>query len=255
MPMGRYVKTKGRSCWYSHLKCSNRPLPASEPFGHRSWGNQTRYFKNLQELQLELETLGRKKHELDTIVARAAEWEFPLKDGNVLVLNPAKTTRTGWVGYKLGKIMEVARLVLRLALGANASYIGSNEDERDFGLVSGDVNLPFPDTDEDDADSNGNANADNEREDETSEEEDADDFQDALADLDNMNSEESPNINNVEDVAQPSTTQPLTKHLTAKQQLVADGVKFIDEHLEPDTEDEEERMTYYIVTLTWNPRV
>ena len=39
---------------------------------------------------------------------------------------------------------------------------------------------------------------------------------------------------------------------TAKQRLAADGVKFIDEHLEPMDIEDDKRMTYYIVTLTWD---
>ena len=101
--MGRYVKRIGRNFFQAPSETSNSPLPASEPFQHRSWGNQIRNFNNLKEFQLELETVRRKKHELDAIVARATEWELPLKGGNVLILNQAKTSRTGWVGYRLGK--------------------------------------------------------------------------------------------------------------------------------------------------------
>ena len=43
------------------------------------------------------------------------------------------------------------------------------------------------------------------------------------------------------------------KLMTEKAKLVADGVTFVDEHLEPDLPDDQ-RMTYYVVTLTWYAR-
>ena len=53
-------------------------------------------FKGLKTLELELETVEGKRKELDEIIVRAADWRFPLGDGDILVLNPARTKRTGW---------------------------------------------------------------------------------------------------------------------------------------------------------------
>ena len=51
---------------------------------------------------LELETVEKKKDELDAIVSRAPGWRFALYDGQVLVLDESRTTRTGWLGRRLG---------------------------------------------------------------------------------------------------------------------------------------------------------
>ncbi len=61
------------------------------------------FFKGLKTFELELETVEGKRKELDEIVLRAVDWRFPLGDENVLVLNPARTRRTGWHGVKLRK--------------------------------------------------------------------------------------------------------------------------------------------------------
>ena len=78
----------------------------SDRFQPKSWGNQFSVFKCLETFQLELETVEGKRKELDDIVTRAADWRFPLRDGNVLVLHPAKTKRIGWHGEKLRKCMH-----------------------------------------------------------------------------------------------------------------------------------------------------
>ena len=56
--------------------------------------------KGLREL--ELETVEKKKDELDAIVARANGWLFPAHDNQVFVLDESKTKRMGWVGHRLG---------------------------------------------------------------------------------------------------------------------------------------------------------
>ena len=84
------------------LACNPKAGP-TDPFEERSWGNQFQNFNGLKEFQLELETVESKKDELDAIVARAPEWDFPLRYGKVLVLSQNSTTRRGWVGYPLGK--------------------------------------------------------------------------------------------------------------------------------------------------------
>lgn len=81
---------------------------ASDAFDTDSWGYQFHFFKGLSKFELELETVEGKRKELDSIVFRAAEWHFPLGDGNALVLDPAKTKKTGWHGLKLRKRMFVS---------------------------------------------------------------------------------------------------------------------------------------------------
>ncbi|KAI4232520.1 MAG: hypothetical protein LQ349_004965 [Xanthoria aureola] len=76
----------------------------SDPFAPGSWGNQFRKIKGLRKLQLELETVDKKKPELDAIVDRAGGWEFTLGDERVLRLNKSKTRRTGWIGPWQGKL-------------------------------------------------------------------------------------------------------------------------------------------------------
>ncbi|KAL8772416.1 MAG: hypothetical protein Q9209_002367 [Squamulea sp. 1 TL-2023] len=70
----------------------------SDPFAPRSWGNQFRRIKGLKRLELELETVQKKKPELDAIVDRANGWQFPLGDDRVLHLDKSKTKRSGWIG-------------------------------------------------------------------------------------------------------------------------------------------------------------
>ena len=76
---------------------------AADGFHPKSWGYQFSVLKGLKTFELELETVEGKRKELDDIVIRAADWRFPLADGNLLVLSPAKTKRTGWHGVKLRK--------------------------------------------------------------------------------------------------------------------------------------------------------
>ena len=76
---------------------------ASDEFHVLSWGQQFSHFKGLKTFELELETVEGKRKELDEIVIRAADWRFPLGDGNILVLNPTRTRRTGWHGLKIRK--------------------------------------------------------------------------------------------------------------------------------------------------------
>ena len=76
---------------------------AADGFHIHSWGHQFLGLKGLKTFELELETVEGKRKELDEIVIRASDWRFPLGDGNVLVLNRARTKRTGWHGVKLRK--------------------------------------------------------------------------------------------------------------------------------------------------------
>ena len=86
---------------------------AADGFHVRSWGHQFSVFKGLKTFELELETVKGKRKELDEISIRAADWRFPLGDGNVLVLNPARTKRTGWHGMKLRKCIASTTSITR----------------------------------------------------------------------------------------------------------------------------------------------
>ena len=96
VPIALEPKRRGRP------SMCNPQVGPSEPFERHSWGYHFRNIIGLQEFHLELETIEQKKTELDAIVARAPGWEFPLGDGNVLILSKAPPARTGWVGYELG---------------------------------------------------------------------------------------------------------------------------------------------------------
>ena len=73
---------------------------ATDEFAKLSWGTAFLLFQGLKKFELELETVEEKRKELDNIVIRAADWRFPLKDGYVLVSNPARTKKSGWHGLK-----------------------------------------------------------------------------------------------------------------------------------------------------------
>lgn len=72
----------------------------SNPFELGSWGDAFRNFRALKIFELELETVERKKDELDKIVVKASTWRFVLGNGNIMRMDDSKTTRTGWVGSK-----------------------------------------------------------------------------------------------------------------------------------------------------------
>lgn len=64
---------------------------------------------------MELETVEKKKLELDVIVARAPGWQFPLGDQHVLILDESKTRRTGWVGHILSKCLQIDMAILSIS--------------------------------------------------------------------------------------------------------------------------------------------
>lgn len=97
-PIGLEPKRRGRASAFNHQ------AGTSDPFHPDSWGAQFRDINGLKTFQLELETVEKKKPELDAIVAHAPGWHFPLGDGNLLVLDESKTRRTGWVGHLFGKV-------------------------------------------------------------------------------------------------------------------------------------------------------
>ena len=80
-------------------KCHGRDN--TPPSASTAWGRSVCRFANLERLVFELETRVGKKNELDAIVAKAGDWRFPHSYGHNLVLNPAKTKRTGWIGRTL----------------------------------------------------------------------------------------------------------------------------------------------------------
>ncbi|KAL8689493.1 MAG: hypothetical protein Q9224_004629, partial [Gallowayella concinna] len=100
-PLTLDPKQEGQASVANH----SRP---SDPFHSKSWGNQFRNVRSLQKLQMELETVEKKKRELDEIVERAEGWEFPL-DRGFLRLNKSKTRRTGWTGAMLDTVNERER--------------------------------------------------------------------------------------------------------------------------------------------------
>lgn len=103
-PLRLDPKRRGTNGKASALKHST----AADGFHVNSWGKHFSFFKGLKTFELELETVEGKRQELDEIVARAGDWRFPLGDGNELVLNPARTKRTGWHGVKLRKCVPSA---------------------------------------------------------------------------------------------------------------------------------------------------
>ena len=81
-----------------------RPRPFRGLGGRSSqWGEQFVSFQHLAEVELELETREGKRVELDEIVGRASQWQFPAANGDAFVMDPSKTRRTGWIGKKLRK--------------------------------------------------------------------------------------------------------------------------------------------------------
>ena len=73
---------------------------ASDDFDQDSWGRQFLSLKRLETFELELETIEARRNELDGIIERAKSWRFPLRDGNVLALNPARNRKTAWRGTR-----------------------------------------------------------------------------------------------------------------------------------------------------------
>ncbi|KAI9769725.1 MAG: hypothetical protein M1839_003601 [Geoglossum umbratile] len=65
-----------------------------------AWGNQFKNLSGLCELVIELETVERKRLELDGIVARAEGWRFELADGKVLVRDETETMSYTWAGSR-----------------------------------------------------------------------------------------------------------------------------------------------------------
>lgn len=210
--------------------CNPKARP-SDPFERHSWGYQFSKINRLKEFHLELETVEQKKNELDAIVARASGWELPLGDGNVLVLSSNKTTRTGWVGHPLGEIRRNSQISCAPGYQANFDAVGRKEEEKEFDRAD-DADETYIDPGTADQVAEGH-----------------------IEDISQNVAAGAPELEQSADSQRaeaPSTLEPPPKPPSAKQRLVADSVRFIDEHLEPSVEDDSQRMTYYVVTLTWN---
>ncbi len=99
------------------LDAKQEPMPlatrrstATDEFQKKSWGRQFLVFKGLKKLELELETIEERREEIDGIITRAADWRFPLQHGNVFVMNPARTKKTGWHGVRHREYLPPATL-------------------------------------------------------------------------------------------------------------------------------------------------
>ena len=75
-------------------------IPDDVPFMPNSWGSRFKLLRGLQVFELELETLQQKKEELDAVVERACEWQFPLPDDRVLICDCDATLYTTWTGSR-----------------------------------------------------------------------------------------------------------------------------------------------------------
>lgn len=84
---------RGRALWYQ----MDYADPSS--VGPSAWGYQFRNVQGLQELEIEFETLTRKKYQLDAIVQRALGWEFDLADGRVLSAEGTNVVQSSWEGH------------------------------------------------------------------------------------------------------------------------------------------------------------
>ena len=101
--------------WYDYLG-ENRPLAldpkrkgearvgewvaAEEGFERDSWGARFENLKGVRVLELELETVRRKRAELDNNLVMAPTWRFRLGDENLLVLDEGATERWEWTGSR-----------------------------------------------------------------------------------------------------------------------------------------------------------
>lgn len=64
-----------------------------------TWGAQMGMITGLKVLEMEFETDLLKKDQLDSVVARAKHWKFPLNDGSVLEWTGRRTDHS-WEGLK-----------------------------------------------------------------------------------------------------------------------------------------------------------
>lgn len=126
--------------WWYNLLGENSPLaldpkrkgrarvgdwvPDDQPYESGSWGSRFANLKGLKKLEMELETIEAKRMELDTILEKSRSWKFPLGNGNVLVMDEAKTEKAVWTGSKHFKGLNAPNIPagLQLRQGSTASF-------------------------------------------------------------------------------------------------------------------------------------
>ncbi|KAL9028641.1 MAG: hypothetical protein Q9180_007134 [Flavoplaca navasiana] len=212
----------------------NKHSRPSDPFEPSSWGNQFRKIKGLRKLQLELETVDKKKSELDAIVGRAGGWEFALGDDRVLRLDKSKTRRTAWIGAWLGKNLFISQdLALDGILTETIDPQGGEEDDHDH------------DHDNDDDDDDDDEEHDEEHESPGPTTTGDTGIQDSITLDDKQTS-----LKGCELLTHSQNTINATLRRKAREKLEAAGVSF--------TEDASveglpiKASIYYVVTLTWD---
>lgn len=223
-PIALEPKRRGRA------SACNHHAKSSDPFEVHSWGAQFRNIKGLKKFQLELETIDKKKAELDALVERAPGWRFPLGDGQLLVLDQAKTRRAGWVGQIFGRVPTYFLEILSyLSHHADRHYLDRVEHEREFDTY---IYTPIMQNvnrgEIEDIDQEGSTHVD------------------GLAGTHPQPAE----ADNAKSISSGSKSEAPAKLPNAKERLVAQGVRFVDENLEPRL-PENQLQTYYVVTLTW----
>ena len=128
--------------WYDYLG-ENRPLAldpkrkgearvgewvgAEEGFEKDSWGARFENLKGVKVLELELETVTRKRTELDANLVMAPTWRFRLGDENLLVLDEEATEKWEWTGSRhvKGLGMKDVPAGLQWRKGSRASKAGT----------------------------------------------------------------------------------------------------------------------------------
>ena len=94
---------------------------ATDEFPTECCGSEFKRLRWLKTFVLELETTEEKQKELDDIVNQAVTWRFPHNDGYALVLDPARTKRSGWHGAKNRKGFLSASMTATILTKSRAS--------------------------------------------------------------------------------------------------------------------------------------
>ena len=127
--------------WWYNLLGENSPLaldpkrkgrarvgdwvPDDQPYESGSWGSRFANLTGLKKFEMELETIEAKMNQLDTIIERARTWRFPLRDGNVLVMDEEESIdKSAWTGSKHFKGLHAPNppAGLQLRQGSTASF-------------------------------------------------------------------------------------------------------------------------------------
>ena len=127
--------------WWYNLLGENSPLaldpkrkgrarvgdwvPNHQPYESGSWGSRFANLAGLKKFEMELETIEAKRNQLDTIVERARTWRFPLRDGNVLIMDEEENIdKSAWTGSKHFKGLHAPNppAGLQLRQGSTASF-------------------------------------------------------------------------------------------------------------------------------------